>query len=144
MTQLIDRTGFIAETFPEDGVFVGFEALWNGQDLPIDRALGLRLEPTTEPGDLVPWFGKLALIVLPFGASSDGRGFSQARRLRALGYAGTIRAEGHILPDQFRAALRVGIDQVAISDAQAARNPEHQWQAVPLTEGYRTRLFAAE
>ena len=144
MTQLIDRTGFIAETFPANGVFVGFDAMWNGQDLPIEEALAVRFEIGMNPENLVPWFKSVAMVILPFGASSDGRGFSLARQLRQLGYQGVIRAQGHILVDQFRAALRVGIDQIEISDAQAARNPEHQWLAVTHAPGYQAMLFAAE
>ncbi len=144
MTQLVTRQGFVPETWPETGVIVGFDSLWNGQDLPIERPIGVRLEPDSNAADLVPWFDTMSMIVVPFGKSADGRGFSLARQLRQLGYSGTIRAEGHVLVDQFRAALRVGIDQIAISDEQAARNPEEQWLAVPHFDGYQARLFAAE
>ena len=144
MTQLVTRQGFVPETWPETGVIVSFDTLWNGQDLPIERPIGVRLEVDGDPADLVPWFDPMSMIVVPFPKSADGRAFSLARQLRQLGYSGTIRAEGHVLVDQFRAALRVGIDEVAISDDQAARNPEDQWLAVPHFDGYQTRLFAAE
>lgn len=144
MTQVIDATGFIADDWPEDGVTLDFDNLWTGQDLPIEQPLAVRFEVSMLPENLTPWFHKVAMVILPFGTSADGRGFSLARKLRQLGYKGTIRAEGHILVDQFRAALRVGIDQVAISDDQAARNPEHQWRGVPHGGGYQSKLFAAE
>lgn len=144
MTQLVTRQGFVPETWPETGVIVSFDTLWNGQDLPIERPIGVRLEVDSDPADLVPWFDTMSMIVVPFPKSADGRAFSLAKQLRQLGYSGTIRAEGHVLVDQFRAALRVGIDQVAISDEQAARNPEDQWRAVPHFDGYQARLFAAE
>ncbi|WP_157966268.1 DUF934 domain-containing protein [Oceanibium sediminis] len=144
MTQIIDSTGFIAETWPEDGVTLDFDNLWTGQDLPIEQPLAVRFEIGMEPENLSPWFHKVAMVILPFGTSADGRGFSLARKLRQLGYTGVIRAEGHILVDQFRAALRVGIDQVAISDEQATRNPAHQWLAVNHAPGYQAALFAAE
>lgn len=144
MTQIVTREGFVPETWPETGVIVSFDSLWNGQDLPIERPIGVRLEVDSDPADLVPWFDTMSMIVVPFPKSADGRGFSLAKRLRQLGYAGTIRAEGHVLVDQFRAALRVGIDQIAIPDDQAARNPEDQWLAVPHFDGYQARLFAAE
>jgi len=144
MTQLVTRQGFVPETWPETGVIVSFDTLWNGQDLPIERPIGVRLEVDSDPADLVPWFDTMSMIIVPFPKSADGRAFSLAKQLRQLGYSGTIRAEGHVLVDQFRAALRVGIDQVAISDEQAARNPEDQWLAVPHFDGYQTRLFAAE
>ncbi len=140
MTQLINATGFVAEDW--DGETVSFEALWTGQDLPVDVALAVELSVDGNAGDLVPWFEQLSLVRVPFAKSGDGRGFSLASRLRLLGYRGRIRAVGHVLPDQFRAALRAGFDEVEISDDQAARMPEHQWTAVPMGEGYRGRLFS--
>jgi len=142
MTQLIDQTGFIAETFASDGVIRDFDALWTGQDLPIEEPLAVRFEITQRAENLAPWFDAVEMVILPFGTSADGRGFSLARQLRQLGYTGVIRAEGHILVDQFRAALRVGVDQIAISDDQATRNPEAQWQAVDLGKSYQSHLFA--
>lgn len=144
MTQLITRDGFQDEYWPETGLLFDFDAYWLGQDLPEEEPLGLRIDVSQDVADIVPWFERLSLIVIPFETSADGRGFSQARQLRQLGYTGKIRAEGHVLVDQFRAALRVGIDEVAISDDQAARNPEAQWLAVSLPQSYQSRLFAAE
>ena len=144
MTQLITRDGFAAETWPETGVILDFEAFWQGQDLPIEEPVGVDFRPDSDPANLIPWFDKVEMVVIPFGSSADGRGFSLARQLRQLGYRGRIRAKGHVLVDQFRAALRVGIDEVEIEDDQAARNPEAQWLAVSHAEGYQSRLFAAE
>lgn len=144
MTQLISRDGFVDEHWPADGRIFDFEAYWLGQDLPEEEPLGLRLDVAQDVSDIVPWFERLELIVIPFSASADGRGFSQARQLRQLGFTGRIRGEGHVLVDQFRAALRVGIDEIEISDDQAARNPEAQWLAVSLPQSYQSRLFAAE
>lgn len=144
MTQIITRDGFVSDSWPADGVVLNFDAFWTGQDLPIEVPVAVRFEVTMDPADLIPWFPKVAMVIIPFASSADGRGFSLARQLRQLGYRGTIRAEGHVLVDQFRAALRVGIDQIAISDLQAQRMPEDQWLAVPHFEGYQARLFAAE
>ncbi len=88
-------------------------------------------------------FASLELIVVPFASSADGRGFSLAADLRALGYLGHLRARGHVLVDQFRAALRCGFDDVEISAEQAARNPESQWRAIAMTPGYRSAVFGA-
>ncbi|QHQ36400.1 DUF934 domain-containing protein [Algicella marina] len=144
MTQLITRDGFVAETWPATGHIFDFDAYWLGHDLPEEEPLGVRLDVAQDAADIVPWFERLSLVVIPFASSADGRGFSLARQLRQLGYKGRIRAEGHVLVDQFRAALRVGIDEVEISDDQAARNPEEQWLAVSLSQSYQQRLFAAE
>jgi uncharacterized protein (DUF934 family) len=133
-TQIITREGFVTDPFA-------------GTDIPTlaDYAGGTAvLVPVdTGPAALVPHLPALSLVVIPFASSADGRGFSIAAALRTLGYKGHLRARGHILVDQFRAALRAGFDDVEISSTQAARNPESQWLAVPFTEGYKTRLFAA-
>ena len=42
---------------------------------------------------------------IAFPAMGDGRGFSIARRLRAMGYRGVLRAKGPLVADQARAAL---------------------------------------
>ena len=144
MTQIITKDGFTDETWPESGVILDFENFWQGQDLPIEEPVGVEFEPASDPANLIPWFDKVEMVVIPFASSADGRGFSLARQLRQLGYQGVIRAKGHVLVDQFRAALRVGIDQIEIDDDQAARNPEDQWLAVSHAEGYQSRLFAAE
>lgn len=144
MTQLITRDGFIDETWPETGVILDFEPFWQGQDLPIEEPVGVVFRADSDPANLIPWFDKVEMVVIPFATSADGRGFSLARQLRQQGYRGIIRARGHILVDQFRAALRVGIDQVEIDDDQAARNPEDQWRAVSHADGYQAKLFAAE
>lgn len=95
-----------------------------------------------DPSDAAAHFDTLELIVIPFASSADGRGFSCAAELRALGYLGLLRASGHLLVDQFRAALRCGFDQVEISDDQAARNPEAQWLSVSHAAGYHSQIYA--
>ncbi|MEO1548946.1 MAG: DUF934 domain-containing protein [Pseudomonadota bacterium] len=141
MTQIITKTGFVEETY--QGQHFPFSALWDGQDLP-ESPFAIVLSPDSDPFDLVPWFERVDLVIIPFATSADGRGFSLARRLRHLGYRGCIRAHGHILVDQFRAALAVGIDEVEISADQARRMPQAQWQAVALdAPRYQSRLRAA-
>jgi uncharacterized protein (DUF934 family) len=59
----------------------------------------------------------LALIAVEFPKFRDGRGFSLARTLRErFGFAGEIRALGHILPDQYRFLLRCGFSTVALPE----------------------------
>lgn len=57
---------------------------------------------------------KAPLVEIAFPAFNNGRGFSLARRLRAEGYKGRMRAVGALLPDQYAMARRVGFDEVAI------------------------------
>ena len=69
------------------------------------------------------------LIRVAFAHFADGRGFSIARSLRARGYAGRLRAAGHVIADQYAMARRSGFDEVEIDAALAARQPEAQWRA---------------
>jgi len=66
-------------------------------------------------------------IRVAFPAFSDGRGFTLARRLRNAGFAGRLRAQGHVIADQYAMARRAGFDEVEISDTLAARQPAEQW-----------------
>lgn len=131
MGQVINQTGFV-------------EDIWAGTKVPVlaDYAGGVAMELPVDAdvGEAAAYFGMLELIVIPFEKSADGRGFSQAALLRALGFEGHIRAKGHVLVDQFRAAVRSGFTDVEISDAQAVRNPEQQWNR-PVYKDYLKRLF---
>ena len=69
------------------------------------------------------------MIRVAFPSFADGRGFTLAALLRQAGYAGRLRAHGHVLADQYAMARRSGFDEVEISDDLAARQPEAQWLA---------------
>lgn len=84
---------------------------------------------TDAPEALMPYLADLTLIRVHTPAFNDGRAFTIARRLRALGYKGILRACGPMIVDQYPMARRVGFDQVEIPDALAARQPEAQWIA---------------
>lgn len=134
MSQVISTQGFVPDP-------------WQGCDLPAlasyEGGPAVRLEVTDHLAEVAGHFDRLRLIVIPFASSADGRGFSLAAALRQMGYRGHLRAEGHVLVDQFRAALRAGFDDIEISDAQAQRNPEPQWLAVPMARSYQSRVFAS-
>lgn len=97
---------------------------------------------TANPADLRPFFEDAAMIRIAFPSSADGRGFSLARHLRLLGYRGRLRANGHILADQYAMARRCGFDEVEISDELAARQPQDQWmfRADWTAHDYQSRL----
>ncbi len=82
-----------------------------------------------DPAAAVPHFAQAEVIRIPFRSFSDGRGFTLARELRRLGYRGRIRASGHLISDQWPLARACGIDEVEITQAQAARQPEAAWTA---------------
>lgn len=102
--------------------------LSTGADLAGDR-LGIDLEPGEDLACLAGHLDRIALIRIRFGGFADGRGFTIARRLRAMGYRGRLRAAGHVLADQYAMARRAGFDEVEITPAIAARQPEDQWLA---------------
>ena len=68
-------------------------------------------------------------IRIPFASFADGRGFTVARRLRAAGYGGRLRAAGHLIADQYAMARRSGFDEIELGDEIAARQPQAQWRA---------------
>jgi uncharacterized protein (DUF934 family) len=82
-----------------------------------------------DPAELAPYLDGLTLIHVDFPAFNDGRGFTIARRLRMMGYKGRLRAQGHVLPDQYAMIRRVGFDDVEISDDLAERLTQDDWLA---------------
>jgi len=95
--------------------------------------------------ELVRFLPQVAMFRIPFPSFADGRGFTLARRLRLLGYRGRLRAEGHVIADQYPLARKCGFDEIEISDALADRQDESQWQArSDFSRGdYQTRLLHA-
>ena len=72
---------------------------------------GVRLAPADDPAELEPYLAELKLIEIDFPRYTDGRGYSQAQLLRRrFGYAGELRAVGHVLRDQVFYMHRSGFD----------------------------------
>ena len=133
---LLDRNGWKAETF----AVVALEELDAALAAKAPgQKIGVRVPNHLHPRVLAPVQDRLDLIAIDFPAHRDGRGFSLGRMLRQQGFAGTLRATGHILPDQFGFALHDGFDEVEIDDAQAARQPFEQWQRARalISESYQ-------
>ena len=81
-------------------------------------ARGVRLAPDDALGDLLPELDHLDLVAVEFPAFTDGRGFSHARRLRAVhGFAGELRAVGDVRADQARQMLACGLDALEFAEA---------------------------
>lgn len=122
MNTIITDTGFGQDSFT--GAFTPLDAFAanttpDALDLPSDA----------DPDVLKDRLTAIPMIRIAFPSSADGRGFSIARRLRLMGYTGTLRAFGHVIADQYAMARRSGFDEVEIDDALAARQPETQWLA---------------
>ncbi len=119
MTILVTDTGF----GPDDWAH-GFEPPSTENGLP--RALDIG--PETDP-ETIPLHPGLEMIRVSFPTFADGRGFGIARLLRLRGFSGRLRAQGHVLADQFAMARRAGFDEVEIDETLAARQPEPSWIA---------------
>lgn len=70
-----------------------------------------------EAGDdvrrLLPVLDRVRLVEIDFPKFRDGRGFSSARILREMGYAGEIKATGDVLVDLLFFMRRCGFDSFA-------------------------------
>lgn len=96
---------------------------------PVDGAAVLDLPNDADAEALAEAVQTQATIRIAFPSFADGRGFTLARRLRQMGFAGRLRAKGLVLADQYAMARRSGFDDVEIDRALAARQPEDQWLA---------------
>ena len=131
MSIIVTDTGFAADDWTEGFVALGAANDADALDLPSD----------TDPAD-VPLCKGLLMIRIDFPSSADGRGFTIARALRLRSYAGRLWTKGHVLADQYAMARRSGFDEVEISEALAARQPQEQWQfrANWQAHDYQSRL----
>lgn len=120
-TVIMRDTGFVADDWGTE--IMPADAELNGDQLALDLA------PQADLGALATHLDRIALIRIRFGGFADGRGFTIARRLRAMGYTGRLRAAGHVLADQYEMARRAGFDEVEIASEMARRQPEDQWLA---------------
>ncbi len=103
--------------------------------------LHVELEVETDVNILRKDLNRISIVKIPFDKFTDGRGYSLARQLRELGFAGRIRASGHVHSDQFAFILQSGFDEVEIDDAMAKRQPVNFWQEAAIVDyGYRNKL----
>jgi uncharacterized protein (DUF934 family) len=115
--------------------------------------VGVSLGPTDNVELLAPLVERLALIVVQFEKSGDGRGFSQAQLLRQrIGYGGELRAGGAIRRDHLFLLARCGFDAFDLDageDLEAARaqlarySVAYQGAADTLVHPRRREGFAA-
>ncbi len=119
-----------------------YEHSFTPLDTAGDAATALHLGPDTDPTRLPEIAARAEAIRVEFPSFADGRGFTLAQRLRQLGFRGRLRAQGHVLSDQYAMARRAGFDEVEISDDLAARQPEQDWlsRAHWQAHDYQARL----
>ncbi|MGY6632665.1 MAG: DUF934 domain-containing protein [Alkalilacustris sp.] len=123
MTVLITDMGF----GPDDwtGGFVPAAALHR---TPCAVGLGVDADGQTDPRGLARHLAAIALIRIRLRHFADAGGFALAQRLRAMGYGGRLRAQGHVLAHQYTMARRAGFDEVEISAEMALRQPAEHWR----------------
>jgi len=107
-----DAVGYPGDSAPEGAVRVLALADWLAATAAnADTPAGVLLGPTDEVALLAPHLGRVRLVVIEFPKLAEGRGFSQARLLRArYGFDGELRARGAIKRDQLYFLARCGFD----------------------------------
>ena len=124
MSVIVTDTGFATDDWTAP--FVALSDLAANDD---GHSLAVDLKSTDDPTTFRDRLAHIDLIRIAFPSFSDGRGFTIARSLRAMGYLGRLRAAGHVIADQYAMARRDGFDEVEISDDLADRQPEADWLA---------------
>ncbi|KPQ06847.1 MAG: hypothetical protein HLUCCA12_07720 [Rhodobacteraceae bacterium HLUCCA12] len=140
MSVIVTDTGFA-----DDDWQAGFVV---PDDLGGDAAksgAGLDLAAEIDAETVAPLLRDASMIRIRFAGFADGRGFTLARRLRRLGFAGRLRAAGPVLADQYTMARRSGFDEVEIDADLAARQPADHWRfrADWRAHDYQSRLRGA-
>ena len=111
-----------------------------------NRRFGLSVPNSAAVNEIAPFFAAVDLIAVEFPSFSDGRGLSLAKRLRREGFAGTLRASGPLIVDQFAETLACGFDEIELPQASANRQPVQQWMAAKdvISARYQSGYDTAE
>jgi uncharacterized protein (DUF934 family) len=133
MSVIVTDTGFGKDDWTSGFTTLSDEA---------NDVIALDLSSDTDLTVLVGHLDSVRIIRVDFPTYSDGRGFTIARQLRLMGYRGRLRAKGHVISDQYAMARRCGFDEIEISEALAARQPEADWlfRANWQKNDYQSRL----
>jgi len=93
--------------------------------------LGLKLSSEQTPGEIHEDLHHFDVIALEFPVFTDGRSYSNARRLRQrYGYEGEVRAVGEVLRDQYLAFARCGFDALEVSDDETEKGYQAAMSAI--------------
>lgn len=77
--------------------------------------LGVRFETKHAGNELGDELASVELVAVDFPKFTDGRGYTVAQRLRnQLGWTGSLRAIGDVLPDQVFYLRRCGFDELDV------------------------------
>jgi uncharacterized protein (DUF934 family) len=137
MSVIVTDSGFAPDDWAD--AFATLADIDSGVDF---RAV--ELANSDDPARLSNRLADIDLIRIVFPAFNDGRGFTLARRLRAMGYKGRLRAAGPVIADQYAMFRRTGFEEVEIPDEVAERQPAEQWKfrANWRDHDYQSRLRA--
>jgi len=108
--------------------------------------IGLRLTSEQTPGQVADDLRHFGVVALEFPAFTDGRPFSNARRLRErFNFQGEVRAVGDIFRDQYWHLKRCGFDAVEVPDTETVKGWESAVSAIttpyqPASDGGDTVL----
>ncbi len=84
-----------------------------------NHPIGIRLKAGQVPSEVADDLDRFDVVALPFPAFTDGRSYSNARRLRERhGYTGEVRAVGHVLRDQYLFLRRCGFDALEVREGE--------------------------
>lgn len=123
MSVIVTDKGFGADDWS------GPVVAWDDETAAAGPGAALDVPSDAVPEELARRAQAAGLVRIAFPSFSDGRGFTLAAHLRRAGYKGRLRAQGHVIADQYAMARRAGFDEVEIPDDLAARQPEAQWLA---------------
>lgn len=139
MSIIVTDTGFDTDDWTHG--FTPLDQLAANDTAPV---VAVDLGPEADPDALAGRIDAVDMIRIAFPSFADGRGFTLARRLRLMGYQGRLRAQGHVIAEQYSMARRAGFDEVEIDDDLARRQPEDQWlsRADWRAHDYQARLRA--
>ncbi|MBC8338878.1 MAG: DUF934 domain-containing protein [Alphaproteobacteria bacterium] len=108
--------------------------------------VGVRLKSNHTAGDVADDLEHLGVVALAFPAFTDGRAYTNARRLRErYGYKGEIRAIGDALRDQYLFMQRCGFDALEVRENETEKNWQEATNAItvyyqPAADGGKTAL----
>ncbi|MEJ7927350.1 DUF934 domain-containing protein [Sphingobium sp. AN641] len=110
------------------------------------NATAVRIEPSDDARELLPYLDRISMIEVNFPGFGDGRGYSAARILREAGYVGELRAVGDVLVDQIVAMRRCGFDSFhpdkALDDDAVARALDRYQDVYQKTTDGRSPIWA--